>query len=426
MVTYLLISFLLLGLIGVPLAIAFGFSGVISLFLSDQMSLLNIIVQRLTNGMAQYILISIPFFILAGQLMNSSEITKKIFKFANTLVGHIPGGLGHTNIVASIIFAGMSGAAVADAGGLGAIEIKAMKDKGYDLGFRDAITVASSTIGPIIPPSVPMVIYGAIAQVSTGALFLAGIIPGVLMGFSLMILVYFIAKKRHYYMESRANFNEIWIAFKEGFLPLLTPIFIVGGIISGIFTPTEAAVVASAYALILGTLVYRTLSWYKIKKVILNTIITSSTIVLIIAFASPFSWLLASSGIAKRMIELISSISINPNIILLILNVFFLIIGMFMEAISVMVIIVPILLPLITTLGIDPVHFGLIIVLNLMIGLVTPPFGLSLFTVAKLEKIEPNKIYKQCFLFSLPLIITLFLLTYFPELVLWLPRLVLG
>ncbi|MBA7580638.1 Sialic acid TRAP transporter large permease protein SiaM [subsurface metagenome] len=261
---------------------------------------------------------------------------------------------------------------------------------------------------------------------STGALFLAGIIPGVLMGFSLMILVYFIAKKRHYYMESRANFNEIWIAFKEGFLPLLTPIFIVGGIISGIFTPTEAAVVASAYALILGTLVYRTLSWYKIKKVILNTIITSSTIVLIIAFASPFSWLLASSGIAKRMIELISSISINPNIILLILNVFFLIIGMFMEAISVMVIIVPILLPLITTLGIDPVHFGLIIVLNLMIGLVTPPFGLSLFTVAKLEKIEPNKIYKQCFLFSLPLIITLFLLTYFPELVLWLPRLVLG
>jgi len=376
--------------------------------------------------MAQYILIAIPFFILAGQLMNSSEITNKIFKLANTLVGHIRGGLGHTNIIASIIFAGMSGAAVADAGGLGAIEIKAMKDKGYDLDFRDAITVASSTIGPIIPPSVPMVIYGAIAQVSTGALFLAGIIPGLIMGFSLMILVYLIAKKRNYFIEPRANFNQIWMAFKEGFLPLLTPIIIVGGIIFGIFTPTEAAVVASAYALFLGTLVYRTLSWSKIKEIVLNTVITSSTIILIIGFASSFSWLLASSGINKEIVELIKSISVNPIIILLILNIFFLIVGMFLESISVMVIVVPMLIPLINFLGIDPVHFGIILVLNLMIGLATPPFGLSLFIVAKLENVEPSRIYKQCFIFSIPLIITLFLITYIPRVILWLPRLVLD
>ena len=290
MSTYLLISFLLLSLIGMPLAIVFSFSGVIALFLSDKIYLLNIIVQRLTNGMTQYVLIAIPFFVLAGQLMNSSEITQKIFKFANTIVGHIQGGLGHTNVLASIIFAGMSGTAVADAAGLGAIEIKVMKEKGYDLGFRDAITVASSIIGPIIPPSVPMVIYGSIAQASTGALFLGGVIPGLLMGLSLMILVYFYAKKRNYFVESRANFNEIWIAFKGAFLSLLTPIIIVGGIIFGIFTPTEAAVVASAYALILGTLVYRTLSWDKFKEVVLDTIKTSSTIIFIIACASPFSW----------------------------------------------------------------------------------------------------------------------------------------
>ncbi len=423
MAIYLVISFFLLALIGMPIAIAFCFSGVIALFLSDQMSLLNVIVQRLTNGMTQYILIAVPFFILAGQLMNSSKITEKIFKFADTLVGHIPGGLGHSNVLASIIFAGMSGAAVADAGGLGAIEIKVMKEKGYDMGFRDAITVASSTIGPIIPPSVPMVIYGTMAQASTGALFLGGLIPGLLMGFSLMILVYFISKKRDYYVGSRANFNEIWISFKDAFLSLLTPIIIVGGIIFGIFTPTEAAVVASAYALILGTLVYRTLSWDNIKEVIFNTIITSSTIILIIAFASPFSWLLASDGASKRIMELVFSISTNPIIILLILNIFFLIIGMFLEAISVMVIVIPVLLPLVKILGIDPVHFGVVMVLNLMIGLATPPFGLSLFTIAKLEKIEPYKIYKPCLLFSIPLIIVLLLITYVPGLVLWLPRL---
>ncbi|MBA7556059.1 Sialic acid TRAP transporter large permease protein SiaM [subsurface metagenome] len=317
----------------------------------------------------------------------------------------------------------MSGAAVADAGGLGAIEIKVMKEKGYDMDFRDAITIASSTIGPIIPPSVPMVIYGTMAQASTGALFLGGLIPGLLMGFSLMTFIYFISKKRDYYVGPRANFNEIWISFKDAFLSLLTPIIIVGGIIFGIFTPTEAAVVASAYALILGTLVYRTLSWDNIKEVLLNTIITSSTIILIIAFASPFSWLLASDGVSKRIMELVFSISTNPIIILLILNIFFLIIGMFLEAISVMVIVIPVLLPLVKILGIDPVHFGVVMVLNLMIGLATPPFGLSLFTIAKLEKIEPYKIYKPCLLFSIPLIIVLLLITYVPGLVLWLPRL---
>jgi len=422
---YLLISFLILVAIGMPLGIAFGFSGVIALYLSHQLYLLNIIAQRITNGLAQYTMIAIPFFILAGQLMNSGKITDRIFNFANTLVGHIPGGLGHSNIVASIIFAGMSGAAVADAGGLGAIELKAMKEKGYDLGFRAAITAASSAIGPIIPPSIPMVIYGVVAQVSIGALFLGGFIPGILMGLSLMILVYLISKKRNYYVEPRPTLKQIWVSFKDAFLSLLTPVIIIGGIMSGIFTPTEAAVVASAYALFLTTLVYKTLSWDELKKVTLETVKTSVSVIMIIAFASSFAWLIASAGIAKRAVELLYTISNNPNIILLILNIFFIILGMFVETLPVLVIFVPILLPLIVKLGIDPVHFGVLLVLNLMIGVVSPPFGLGLFIVAKLENVKPEKIFKDCFIFSIPLIITLFLITYVPELVLWLPRLVL-
>jgi len=425
MTTYLLLGFAILALTGMPIAIALGLSSSIALFFTDCVSV-NIIIQRLTNGSAKFILLSIPFFILAGKLMNAGEITYRIFKFADALVGHIPGGLGHTNVMASIIFAGMSGSAVADAGGLGTIELKAMKEKGYDVGFRSSITIASSIIGPIIPPSIPMVVYGAIAQVSAGRLFIGGIIPGLLAGLSLILLIYFQAKKNGETSQPRASFIEIWTSTKEAFLSLLTPIIIVGGIISGVFTPTEAAVVASVYALFLGFVVYRTLTIRELKKILIETLVTSSTIIFIIAFADSFAWLLNIDGAAKGVIKIVSSISTNPNVILLLLNVFFLIAGMFMESLSIIVIITPIVIPLIQTLGIDPVHFGVVMVLNIAIGLTTPPFGLSLFTVAKIENIEPERLFKPILPYVVPLIITLFLITYFPNLVLFLPRVLMG
>jgi len=425
MAPYLLLGFAILALIGIPIAIALGLSASIVLFFTDYVSV-NIIIQRLTNGSAKFILLSIPFFILAGKLMNAGEITQRIFKFADALVGHIPGGLGHTNVMASIIFAGMSGSAVADAGGLGTIELKAMKEKGYDVGFRSSITIASSIIGPIIPPSIPMVVYGVIAQVSAGRLFLGGIVPGLLAGLSLMLLIYFQAKKNEETSQPRASFIEIWTSAKEAFLSLLTPIIIVGGIIAGVFTPTEAAVIASVYALFLGFVVYRTLTIRELKKVLIETLVTSSTIIFIIAFADSFAWLLNLDGAGEWAIKIISSISTNPNVILLLLNVFFLIVGMFMESLSIIVIITPVVLPLVRTLGIDPVHFGVVLVLNLMIGLATPPFGLSLFTVAKIENIETERLFKPILPYIVPLVITLLLVTYFPNLVLFLPRVLMG
>lgn len=415
-------------LLGIPVAFGMGLGAVILMIISQGSLDINfgIIAQRLLYGANSFILLSIPLFLLAGNLMNTGGITQRIFKFANIMVGHLRGGLGHVNIVASIIFAGMTGTAVSDAAGLGTVEIQAMTDAGYDKEFSCAITGASSTIGPIIPPSVPLIIYGILASVSIGRLLVAGIIPGLLIAVALMIMVSIYAVKRNYPREKKANIRKFFMAFKEAFLPCMTPVIIVGGIISGIFTPTEAAAVASLYAFILGFVIYREISLADLWKIIQKTARDTAIITFIVSCASLYGWVLIRSRIPIILMEQITSISNNPLIILLILNGALLVVGCFMETIAALNILVPVLTPLILTVGINPLHFGLIMVFNLMIGLITPPFGMVLFVLNKISGVPVEKIVKAILPFLIPLLVVLLLMTFFPSLVTFLPNLIFG
>jgi tripartite ATP-independent transporter DctM subunit len=418
----LMLVFAIMMALGVPIAISLGFGTITAMVIANKYSVIAAI-HRMISGVDSYILLAIPFFILAGQLMNTGGITKKLFRFATALVGHIPGGLGHANIVASIIFSGMSGSAVADAGGLGQVEMQAMNDEGYDPEFSAAVTAASATIGPIIPPSIPMVVYGAAAEVSIGALFLGGFLPGLLLGIACMILVYIISVKRGYPKKEHFDWKEVWVSFKESFLALLTPVIIIGGILGGIFTPTEAAVVAAVYSFILGFIVYREISVQDLIQMLINTVVTTATVVLIIGGAAAFSWAVAMEGVPQKVADYLLSITSNPYVIILLLNIVFLILGMFMESLSILLITVPFLMPLVNKLGLDPVHLGVIIVLNLMIGLSTPPVGMSLFVCAKIANIKLEKLFKSILPFLVPLVAVLLIVSYFPDTVLFLPRL---
>ena len=421
----LMIVFAILMAIGVPIAVSLGMSTIVAILVTGNYSILSI-VHRMASGVDSYILMAIPFFILAGQLMNTGGITRKIFRFATALVGRIPGGLGHANIIASIIFSGMSGSAVADAGGLGQVEMQAMVAEGYDPEFSAAVTTASATIGPIIPPSIPMIVYGAAAEVSVGALFLGGFIPGLLLGLASMIIVLFFSLKRKYPRSDRFSIKEVAISFKESFLSLLTPVIIIGGILGGIFTPTEAAVVAAVYAFILGVIVYREINFKDLKKILIDTVVTSATVIFIISAATAFAWVIAMEGIPQAVTDWLLSITSNKYLILLLLNIVFLILGMFMESLSILLITVPFLMPLVNAIGINPVHLGVVIVLNLMIGLSTPPVGMSLFVSSKIANVPLEKLYKEIMPFLIPLIGVLLIITYFPATVLWLPKIVLG
>ena len=417
----LIISFLVLMICGLPIAVSLATSSIFTVIVSDSFSV-TAIIHRLVGNSNSYVLLAIPFFILAAKLMNCGTITKRIFRFATAWVGSIPGGLGHANVMASIIFSGMSGSAVADAGGLGQIEIQAMKDSGFDADFSAAVTVASSTIGPIIPPSVPMVVFAMMADVSVGSLFIGGIIPGLLLGIVMMIYIFIVSKKRGY-PKNKFSFKEISIATKEGLLSLLTPVIIIGGIWGGVFSPTEAAVVAAVYAFLLTALFYRELGMKQIFNELIQTAIDSAAILFIICGAAAFSWLVAMLGLTDQLSNWLVSVTQNKYLILLVLNIILLLLGMFMEALSVMTILVPFLMPLMDSYGLDPVHIGVIIVLNLMIGLATPPVGTSLFICAKQSGISIERMYKAIVPFLIPLVLVLLLITYIPGLVLWLPNL---
>jgi tripartite ATP-independent transporter DctM subunit len=422
--TVLLIVFAILMALGVPIAVSLGLGAVSAIIYTGKFSALAAF-HRMISGIDSYILIAIPFFILAGQLMNTGGITRKLFRFATALVGHIPGGLGHANIVASIIFAGMSGSAVADAGGLGQVEMKAMTDEGFDKEFSAAVTCASATIGPIIPPSIPMVVFGAAAEVSIGSLFLGGFIPGLLLGLATMLLVYLISVKRKYPTKG-FRLREVWESFKDAFFPLLTPVIIIGGILGGIFTPTEAAAVASVYAFVLGFIIYREISVRDLQKILLDTAVTSATVLFIIGAAAAFSWVIAMEGIPQAVANWLLSITTNKYVIILLLNIVFLMLGMFMESLSILLITVPFLMPLISAVGINPIHLGVMVVLNLMIGLSTPPVGMSLFVCSKIAGVKLEKLYQEMVPFLIPLLISLVIISYFPDTVLMLPRLILG
>ncbi|HSB78181.1 MAG TPA: TRAP transporter large permease [Candidatus Methylomirabilis sp.] len=419
-----LIGFLILG---VPVSVSLGLSGLTAFFL-EQGSRMNVpmIAQRMMYGINNFLLLAVPLFILAARLMNTSGVTARLFNFATTIVGFLPGGLGHANCVASLIFAGMSGAAVADAAGLGQVELKAMNDAGYDREFSIAITAASSTIGPIFPPSIPMVIFGLVAGVSVGRLFLGGVIPGILMTAALMAMVWTYAKKRNYPRSPVPNLRRLAKSFAQAFLPILTPVILLGGIWTGWFTPTEAAAVAVGYALVLSTVIYRDMSWKDLVEAFIGTARDTAAIGFIVAAASFYGWLLMRTGAPTALAEGMLGLTRNPLALLLIINFFLLIVGCFFETIVSILILGPILMQVTSQVGIDPVHFGLVMILNLMIGLLTPPFGVVLFVMVQVGGLSFEKVVRATAPFIVPLFVVLGLITVFPPLVTWLPNLVMG
>lgn len=414
-----LIFFVVLLLIGAPISIAIGAgatAGCIALGYP-----LQIVGQKMVTGVDSYLLIAVPLFIFAGNLMNEGKITTKIFDFAQSLVGWIPGGLGHANIVASIIFAGMSGSAAADAGGLGVIEMKAMRDNGYDDAFSAAVTSASSVIGPIFPPSIPLIIYGSVASVSVAKLFMGGVLPGLLMGLALMILVFIFAVKRGY-ERTPFRLKVLWESFKGSILSLITPLIILAGFTTGWVTPTEASCIAVVYSLVISAFVYRSLGLKKFLECAKESALGAANTLFIIGTSTLFTYVMVKEGISKDIANFILGISSNPAIILLIINIILLVLGMFMEPGAILTLMLPVLVPIAQAIGLDLVHFGVVMVLNLMIGQVTPPFGVCLFIISDLARVKLEMLYKSILPFIIPLIVTLLMCTYIPGIVTWLPN----
>ena len=418
-----LIAFVLLLVIGVPISISIGASAVLGCLSLGYP--LVVIGQKMVSGIDSFLLIAVPLFILAGNLMNARKITEKIFDTAKELVGWIPGGLGHANVVASIIFAGMSGSAVADAGGLGAIEMEAMKKNGYDEDFAGAVTAASSVIGPIFPPSIPLIIYGSVASVSVDQLFMGGVVPGLLMGVLLMVMVLYFAIVRRY--ERHPFRLRALIRQFLGSIPaLITPVIILCGFVVGWFTPTEASSIAVIYSLLIALFLYRTLDWKSFKKCLKDSAISSANTLFIIGTSTLFTYVMAMEGISRQFADVILGISSNPNVVLLVINVLLLVLGMVMEPGAILTLMLPVLLPIANGLGLDLVHFGVMVVLNLMIGQVTPPFGVCLFVISDVNKLKLERLYRSILPFLVPLILTLILVTYIPGIVTALPNALLS
>ncbi|MCY4496918.1 MAG: TRAP transporter large permease [Rhodospirillaceae bacterium] len=416
-------ALLMLGLLlfgNIPVAFAFGIASTLYILTNDLPVALTI--QRTFYGIHDFTLLAIPLFVLAGNVMNISGVTIRILRFANALVGHTRGGLANANVVASIIFSGMSGSALADAGGLGTVEIEAMQRGGYPKKFAVGVTGSSATIGPIIPPSIPLVIYGAIAEVSVGALFLAGLLPGLLMGLCLMVYVSWQARKLLIEKQPTPTLRILVKATWEALPAVFTPVIILGGIGTGIFTPTEAAAVTVLYGLVLGA-IYRELSVKKLAYALSETFKTTSSILFILASAAIFAWALAHSNVSRDVGGFLISMTGDPLVFLLVMNVVFLVLGMVLDTLSIQIITLPILIPLLAVLGIDPVHFGIVMTLNLMIGLFTPPVGTGLYILRDVSGLTFEEVTAAVLRPLIPLLFALFIVTYAPDISLFLPRL---
>ncbi|MGI9520533.1 MAG: TRAP transporter large permease [Hyphomicrobiaceae bacterium] len=409
--------------VGVPIVFALGIAPMAAFIMADRMVFLQLLAQKLYLGIDQFPLVAIPLFILAGEIMNSGGITERLVRFANALVGHFRGGLAHVNIVSSIFFAGLSGSAVADTSALGSMLIPAMRRQGYTGAFAAAVTSASSVIGPIIPPSIIMVIYAYVMQVSVGALFLAGLIPGILTGVGLMVVTSYLARRRNFPVAHEpAPLREITAAGASAALPMMTPVIIIGGILGGVFTPTEAAGAAVAYALVLSFFVLRTMHFRELPKLLLRASVASAAILLAIGTAAIFGWVATLSGVPKQVAGFVTSLSADPLLVLLAVNVLLLFVGMFLDAGPAILILGPILGPTMAALGIDPLHFAIIMCVNLTIGLATPPMGLILFVAATVSRERIEKISWEMLPYYAVHILMILLVTYVPAVALWLPR----
>ena len=424
MMAWLFIIMLILFALRAPIAWSMAFAAAAYMVLGPQIPLHGM-VQRMIGGIDTFPLLAIPFFILAGNLMNTGGITDRLVTLAKTLVGHITGGLAHVSVVANMIMAGMSGSGVADAAGTGSVLLPAMEKARYGKAFSAAIVGAASTIGPIIPPSIPFVIYGSIANASIGRLLLGGAIPGVLMGMMLMIFVYFIAKRRRYPSEARASWAELGKATLRALPPLGMPVIILGGIIGGVMTPTEAAAAGAAYAFILGFFVYKEITLRNLAKVVTDSALSTAAISIIISAAQPFGWVLTIEQAPQTVFALFQNINFSQWQLYLALNILFLIVGCFMEGIAVMVMAIPVVMPIIQQAGIDPVHFGVVYTVNSMIGTITPPVGMIMYVVCSLGKVSISEFSREVWPFLIALVIALFLVTYIPALAMWLPNLLL-
>ncbi len=421
-IVVLLICMLALFLLKVPVYISMALTGCALMMATSGMKW-SILSQYLYTGVNSFTLLAIPLFLLAAKLMNTGGITKKLFAFCMKVVGWMPGGLGHVNILSSVIFAGMSGTAVSDAGGLGAIEIKAMNENGFDNDFSCCVTAASSTLGPIIPPSIPLVVYATVSGASVGALFMAGIVPGIVMALIMMGVVTLFAIKRHYPRTPFPSVRDFCHALKEGFLPLMAPFILLVGIYGGVFTPTESAAIVVLYSLFLDVVIYRELTLKKFISLLKETVRDSLTIALIIAGATFFGYVATRAKIPQMILTAMTSVVTSKFMLLIIINIFLLIVGCFLETASAITIVVPLILPLLAAYDINLTQFGIVMVLNLMIGLLTPPFGLVLFVISKIGNISIGKFSKALVPWLAALLAALLLVTFVPALSLWFPTL---
>jgi tripartite ATP-independent transporter DctM subunit len=413
-------------LTGLPVAMALGLSALGALLIGGGAFQPSILSTKMQFGLQNFVLVGIPLFILAAKLMNTAGITEKIFRFAGALVGFLPGGMGHSNVLAGLIFSGMSGSAVVDAASLGQIELDAMDKAGYPRNFSVAITAGSSIIGPIFPPSIPMIIFSFASGVSVGRLFLGGVVPGLLMTIALMVMVTVYAQKVKMPRDPFPTWARVSKTFVDAFLPILTPVILLACIWSGVVTPTEAAGVAVCYALLIGVFALHELSPKALVTVFVETARESAVVGFVIAAASLFGWVLMRSGMTVQIAQTLLAASTNPLIILLLINLALLVVGCFLDPTVSILILAPIFLPVVTAVGIDPVHFGLVMVLNLMIGLLTPPFGGVLFVMVQITGMKFEDVVKATMPVLIPLLVVLVLLTLFPSLVTGLPDLLMG
>lgn len=424
MVAILFVSFIVLIFLGVPIAFSLGISSFIYLALNDIS--LTILAQKMYMGIDTFTLLSIPGFVLAGNLMNSGGITKRIIEFCDSIVGFVRGGLAIANVAASMIFAGISGTALADTASIGPILIPAMVEQGYDPDFSAAVTAASSTIGPIIPPSMPMIVAATLVGISVTKMFVAGIIPGILMGVGMMILSYYISVKRGYPKGELKSLSYIWKSFKGAFWAILMTVIILFGILGGVFTPTEASIIAVVYGALVGMFIYKELKLKDIPRVMIDSLRTTASIMVLVGFANTFAWILASEQIPQMIAQAILSISNNPVVVILLINVLLLFVGTFMETIAALVILFPVLLPVGISIGMDPIQFGVMVVLNLMIGLTTPPVGVCLFVAGSIAKISLARLTKAILPYIIVNLIVLLIVSFVPAVTLFLPKLFLG